>query len=111
MSATNIYRENVQDKNNKWFEGSSCPATTSRGLSPSSGDHDDSETYSFCSEKCSCCSNNRYISEFCEKPIVIVDSTTKLQKSIWLTLKNYLKRRIKLKRKKSKTGSNTKVRV
>ena len=77
---------------------SACPATTSRALSPSSGDHDDSETYSFCSRKCSCCSTYRYVYGCREKPLAIVDSTSKLNKSKWHTFKKYLKRRIKTKR-------------
>lgn len=102
MSFKNVCSEIAENVKEKWSYDNTCPATTSRGLSPSSGDHDDSETYSFCSGKCSCCSDYRDISECCEKPFTIIDSTTNLNKSKWNAFKSYLKRHIKLKRNNAK---------
>ncbi|XP_028038637.1 uncharacterized protein LOC114249314 [Bombyx mandarina] len=72
----------------KWpVQLSLCRASTSRGLSHSSGDYDGSENCSV-SDRCSC-ESVKY-----NKPFLIVDSSTVLHKSKWSTFKNYLKRNI-----------------
>lgn len=90
----------VENVNKKWSQSSSCLATCSRGLSTSCGDHDGSDKYSFCSEKCSCCSDY-YLTEYCDKPFVIIDSETRLRKSKWKRFKSYLRRRMKIERHKT----------
>lgn len=104
--------------NKKFSEGSACCATTSRGLSPSSGDHDTSESYSFCSGNCSCNSRQLCFAEICEKPCIIIDSSTRLRKSKWSVFKNFIKCRVVNKtliKKKGKKklkpsdGSNQKI--
>ncbi|KAJ2953259.1 hypothetical protein O0L34_g839 [Tuta absoluta] len=71
----------------KWsYENAQCRATTSRKLSKSSGDYDDSNG-SHCS-----CNSTEYAPNVNAKPCVIADSATALHKSKWTTFKRYFRR-------------------
>ncbi|XP_026734666.1 uncharacterized protein LOC113498732 [Trichoplusia ni] len=98
-----VCRESEHCVQEKWSQDTStCRASTSRGLSHSSGDCDGSETISYCSGKCSCASNNMYFQEYCEIPCLIADSTTQLRKPKWNLFKKYLNYRKKRKFKKAR---------
>lgn len=91
----------------KWScEHTSCQASTSRGLSHSSGDYDGSDKYSYSSELCSSCESIEV--DFQYRPCSIVDSSLRLNNSKWRKFKRYLKRkiiimRIRLSNKNGKT--------
>lgn len=112
-----VCRDSEHGVQEKWSQDTnSCRASTSRGLSHSSGDCDGSESISFCSDKCSCASRNVYIPEFPEIPCSIADSSTQVHKTKWNVFKKYLKYRKKRKSKKAKkvktkTGQHEKENV
>lgn len=82
---------NTEQVPEKWTkETSPCRASTSRGLSHSSGDFDGSESISFCSNKCSCDSHTMYFQEYSEVPCVIRSSSTQLRRNKWNIFKKYL---------------------
>lgn len=95
-----------------WSCDSTCRASTSRGQpSRSSGDCDAPDSYSYCSDQCSCDSTNEYFTGHCGRQLAILDSTAKLHKSKWENFKEYLKRHFKrkatkLNKVKAKTEDN-----
>lgn len=97
----------VSDPKAKSSFDSACPASTSRGLSRSSGDFDASDTISFCSDKCSCGSANLH--SVTERPCSIADSSTLLHKSKWKSFMKLIFRHIKGKRKKCKKNTKDKT--
>ena len=95
----------------KWsLDTSSCRASTSRGLSHSSGDFDCSESISI-TTKCSCDSRSLYCQEHCEIPCLI-RSTSQIRRNKWNILKktfNFLHKKRKCKKAdKNKINQNVK---
>lgn len=95
----------------KWSQNSAtCCASTSRGRSNSSGDCDEDNEQE--SDRCSACDSRAvYISQYCEIPCKIVDSTARIRKSKWNTFKDYLiirKNRIRILGKKLKRKGDDK---
>ncbi|KAG6460469.1 hypothetical protein O3G_MSEX012015 [Manduca sexta] len=77
------------------LDTTACRASTSRGLSHSSGDYDE-DKYSYFSDKCSCDSGSV---EYLKRPCTIADSSIKLHKSKWSILKQYFKCYVRRKKK------------
>lgn len=95
MSTSGMYcSDSVEEKCSN--DSANCHASTSRGLSGSNGNCE--ESYSYCSDGWSHCSEQIYHAETCSRPIFIADSSTRLHKSKWDVIKSCFKRYIKLKK-------------
>lgn len=81
----------AKSKGNKWCcDKSSCHASTSRGVSHSSGDCDVTDS--------SCASTPQVT-----RPCTIADSFALAHKSKWKTFKKYIITRLKVKKKRAKS--------
>lgn len=100
---------NAHGVQEKWsLDDNSCRASTSRGLSHSSGDFDGSKSISFCSDKCSCESRNMYFQDCCEVPCMI-RSISEIHRKKWNIFKKTYDFFLKIRKSKKVNKSEGKT--